>query len=149
MIDVLEQTAVPNNLTGTTVKTPLGDCLLPAQILGLNGQLLINFAFQHNLSVGNKTLSIEIGGVEVYTRTETNASATMSYTIRVKAKNSFATHQISATSEFIQNGGESGNNDVTLDLTRDRNIVFFGTLAAGGDNIQLDSFSVQYMRTGP
>lgn len=152
MIDLLAASHTSVNITGDTLLHPVGSCLLPANLLGLQGEYRINLAYSHNNSVGNKTISAVIAGVTVYTDTETTASLTQSVTVRVRNRAAQNAQLVSgAPSSEFQPAAFAGtvNTTAVIDFTRDQTLQFFIQLANGADNMSLDSWSVDIARLGP
>jgi hypothetical protein len=152
MKDVIAQSAVPVNVTGNTLLNPVAAALIPAGILGLDGQLIINIAYSHNSSADDKTITATLGGTNIFTDVETTASTTQSVTIRVRNRHAYNSQLISgAPSSEFQPAAFAGtvNSTAAIDTTRDQVLRFFIQLENGADNMSLDSYSVEYARAGP
>jgi hypothetical protein len=150
MIDVIEQSAVPATVTGTTGKTPLGLALIPAGIMGPDGQLRINISYSHNANANNKTLSIEVGGTLVFISVEQAGTPQMSSTLRIRNRASLQSQVINNVSEVSATSQPATvQATATIDFTRDQQLVIYGQLSNAGDNLTLESFCVEYLRAGP
>jgi len=150
-IDVIGMSSVSVNLTGTTVSTPLGQCLIPAGALGPNGQLRVNLAYSHNNSAGTKRLTAVIAGVTVFdSGLQTTGTLTVSTSFRVRNRAALNAQLVSAPSAEYTGSADSPNATAAINFAIDQSIVFFGVLGSGGgDNISLDAWEVEYMRVGP
>jgi hypothetical protein len=150
MIDVIEQSAVPFVLTGTTLKTPMGQVGIPAGIMGPDGQLRVNVSYSHTASVNNKTLTAEIAGVPVFISVEQAGTPLMSATIRVRNRGSLKSQVINNVSEVTATTQPAtGQSLANIDFSLDQQLIFYGQLSNAGDTLTLESFCCEYLRAGP
>lgn len=79
---ILVADAVPSSVTGTTASTTLKSYTLPANALGMNGQLRITVEWSWTNSSNTKNTSLTFGGSTIFTTGQTtNAGARMTFII--------------------------------------------------------------------
>lgn len=145
MIDVIYANAETVTLTGSIVKTPLATVTIPGSTLGKKGVLRVNLVYSHNLSAGNKTISVEIAGQSVFNDVQSTLSSSQSQTFRVRNRNDEKSQLVSNPSEF-QNSTTGVNTTTTIDTSIPQQLVVYGQLANGADNLSLDALCVEYLR---
>lgn len=141
---VLAASAMAVSLTGSTAKTTLATVTVPGGAMGANGVLRITSLWSHTNSANNKTPRIEFGGTQYYgAALTTTATSRMYHTIANRnAENS----QVGGTTSEFNWGSTTGAlTTSSQDTSADKDLVFSGQLANGGDTIALESYLVEVL----
>ena len=129
---------------GTTSKNLL-TAAVPANALGPNGQLRINWEFSYNTTAGTKNIALIFGGTSMTTAVRTSSGGHDSYTHRIKNRG------LPTLNSFFQLGesSTSSTNAFTfpnIDTTQDQNIlVNVSTPSAATDWAILDSYCIEVL----
>lgn len=145
---VLAQSGAASSITGSVALTPLASLIIPASAMGSNGKIRYSFRFTWTNNANNKTMSITIGGVTVYTRTRTtnNADAFVMELINRGVQNS----QIETTLVASAGASYSGNASAAvttfaIDTSVQQTMVFSAQLANAADTVTLEGYSVEIL----
>ena len=147
MMDCIYQQNVSVAHTGDTAEYPLGSAVIPAGIMGIGGQLRVNFAYSHDNSINNKTFRAYFGGVLIYTDIENTNSLNQSYTLRIRNQNSYSAQLVSSNSEWTP---ALFNPDaaIAVNTALSQIFLFTGQLAAAAGTLSLDSMTIEVLRAG-
>lgn len=120
--------------TGTTAKTKVGSIVVPGGCLGPNGMMVISPIFSGiTNNANNKTLSVELGGVQIATLTRTTQLGD-SAPIVLRNKANMAA-QSSAQGAAVLN--------TTVNTANDLELAFYVTLATGTDSVTFQGALVE------
>lgn len=125
--------------TGGTSETTIASVTMPATAPGTNGRTVIEAAFSYTNDADNKTMLVKVGGVTVFTTTQTT-SQFLKVVIEIANRNS-AGSQLVTTTTYIGSTVAVAKSTVTMDTSVDADILIRGTLADGADTITLEGWS--------
>ncbi|HDR9052688.1 TPA: hypothetical protein QDB02_000370 [Burkholderia vietnamiensis] len=142
---VLAQSAVASAVTGTTSETVLATVAVPANTLGVNGCLEIEFAYQFSANTDSKTLYLRLGGTLIFSVVQTSASNGL-YIGRVLLYNRNSQSSQITTSPGNVIGGNGGSPTATsINTAAAQNLTLTGQLGTSTDTITLNSYSVKVL----
>ena len=128
----------PNkSLTGTVAETELFRQIVPANLIGVSGALVVVPLFSNNNSVGNKTLRIKFGGT---TFSEATNTANLTCQIFKFITNTALNAQISSALSALGFGAAAGDHVIgAIDTTIDQYVTITGQLANALDTMTLEA----------
>lgn len=140
---VVAQSAVASPVTGTVTETTLATITIPANAIGPNGQVEIDFLFSGTSSANTKTYRVKFGGTTVFqTAPTTNSSIRAAVNVSNRnAANSQVAFPTGSTSGF----GASSSSPITpaIDTTSAVNITITAELGNSGETATLERYLVR------
>jgi hypothetical protein len=144
---VLTISASPISHTGSTLRTEITRIKIPGGIMGPNGALRLSVLFSMTNSTNMKRFEAEIGGtLDLLSNQEvTSASVYGLYQSRI------LWNRGSQNSQIVMNSWGGDNTlfappDVgTEDMSKDQEIIIYGTLAAATETITLEAYTVEIL----
>lgn len=141
---ILAQSAVPASVTGTTSETTLASITVPGGALSKQGSIRLIPLLSYTNNANSKSIKVYFGGVLIYSSTAT-ASASLWFQRCIRNRNALN----SQVTESTSNGGP-GTSGVaptylTVDTTQNQALTITGTLAATGDTITLEGYTVEIL----
>lgn len=134
-------------LTGSTSETILATITIPGGLIRAGDMLRIMYQGTHNNSVGTKTHRIRFGGIggSAYLATAPTTSITITDDRRISFPTTSSQKGHSAASVY----GASSSGTVTgaVDTSSNVDLVFTGQLSDGADNMALESYVVELIRS--
>lgn len=144
-MQLLARSAVQQSVTGTTSETVLATVTVPANLMGINGGLLIWPTFSYTNNANTKTIRARFGGIggTQYAINSVTTTASAAGLIKVRNRGS-ASSQVGGSGNSIGGLGTSAAAVVTsaVDTTQNADIVLTGTLAVTTDTISLETYDV-------
>lgn len=113
---------------------------IPANVLGTNGQVIIECEFTFTNNGNNKTMTVLLDGNSLSGVTDTNQ--TSSYVKAVVTNDNSATAQRTAVTRIDGSTLAAGSGTQAVDTTVSKNITITCQKAVGGDSIILERYSV-------
>lgn len=144
---ILAQSFAALSHTGDTAEHTFVSYTLPANRMGANGAFKVTAHWTYTNSGNNKIPRIRFGGSQVAGTTETTTVQRNTQVI-VGNRNSLSSQIVSATANTTFTGfGTTSTAATTLaiDTTADRSIVISGQLANSGENITLESYTIELL----
>lgn len=142
---VLARGAAGWSVTGTTTETTLASVSVPAGAMGPNGVLRVTSLWKYPNSANNKTLKVQMGGVNFVNVVPTTTNSFQAIT--TIANRNAANSQVSPSSSAAADGamGTEGANPTTgaVDTAAAQTLTFKATLANTGETITLESYLVE------
>jgi hypothetical protein len=138
---VVCQSAVQQVLTGTASETTLATCTIPANLIGKNGQVVIEALFATPDNTANaKTGKLKFGGT---TLVSASFASNVSANFRSRVGNRNATNsQVGLTSSSGFGSSGSAVATASVDTTAAVTVLITGTLATTTETIRLESYQV-------
>lgn len=143
---VLGRSGVVASLTGTLTETALATITVPANMMGLNGGLLIMMGWSYTSSANTKTFRARFGGIAgvEYLLATLTTNVTLSDQRRIRNRNSASSQtgqqSLGSSGGF---GGSSGLQQTSsIDTTADTSLVLSAQLANTGDTARIETYDV-------
>lgn len=124
----------------------LASVVIPGGMLGLNGQMRIRYRFAHTNSVNNKTMSVNLGGTNLFTATRTSTAAEVSEIL-------IGNRGAQASQVELTNTGAGGVSDAsssnaavpvwTVDTSLDQTLAFTGSVTLDTEFVALEAYSIE------
>lgn len=142
-VRLVEQSAVPVNVTGTTVETTVANLVIPGNSIAAHGSLRVTLLMSTPNNVNNKTIKVRLGGALINSIVSTNAT-TLNWEIALANRGSSNSQVMQASTTTF--GLSTGVVAVTaIDTSKDQPLLITCQLAVGSDNCQLERYSVEIL----
>lgn len=141
---VLATSAVAVSHTGDTNETALATITIPANLLGPNDRVTVEFGCSYTNSANTKTIRVRLGSISgtaiIQTAPTTTASTRMLGGFQ--NRNSLAS-QVAITNTSGSLGASSGDFVTdTVNFANQQQILITGQLASAGETITLNSYEI-------
>lgn len=147
---VLAQSGVASAVTGTTSPTTLATISVPANSLGANGALRIDFSASFTASTNLKTISCQLNGSTVASFGRSGATETGVRSLAVVQNRGVTNSQVisepSSTSVVFGVFTATFPATLSIDTTASTSITFVGTLANSSETITLERYLIEIVK---